>query len=41
MWTDEASGAYMKYVSIDEEGASSRAHLNENLAKKISFLLES
>lgn len=25
-WTDESSGAYTKYVSIDEEGTSSRVH---------------
>ena len=28
MWTDEASGAYIWYVSIAEEGTSSRARLN-------------
>ena len=27
MWTDEASGAYIAYSSIAEEGTSSRAHL--------------
>ena len=27
-WTDEASGAYIWYVSIAEEGTSSRACLN-------------
>ena len=32
MWTDEASGAYIWYVSIAEEGTSSRARLN---AKKL------
>ena len=35
MWTDEASGMYRSYLSIAEEGTSARAHLNENLAKKV------
>lgn len=26
MWTDEASGMYIKYLSIAEEGTSSRAN---------------
>lgn len=34
MWTDEASGAYIAYSSIAEEGTSSRAHFN---AKYIYF----
>lgn len=33
MWTDEASGAYIAYSSIAEEGTSSRAHFNAKLQK--------
>ena len=38
MWTDEASGMYRSYLSIAEEGTSARAHLNENLAKKVVLI---
>ena len=31
MWTDEASGMYIKYLSIAEEGTSARARLNAKL----------
>ena len=35
MWTDEASGMYSAYLSIAEEGTSSRARLNANYMKII------
>lgn len=37
MWTDEASGMYSAYLSIAEEGTSSRARLNANYILKITL----
>ena len=38
-WTDEASGAYIQYVSIAEEGTSPRAH-SKNLTHHQNFVLD-